>query len=73
MTGKEMTARKKYYVTDIELQKGGAHQGDTLYWVYAGEEYSCTGDFYVDNKGFLHHTFITPGGKERKIKIKIRY
>ena len=69
MTGIEMTARKKYYVTDIELHKGSAHQSDTLCWKYAGEEYSCTGNFYIDNKGFLQHTFFTPRGKERTIKI----
>lgn len=63
-------AKKKYYVTNVELQKGGAHQGDTLYWVYAGEEHSSTGDFYVDDKGYLHHTFTTPRGKEIEIKTK---
>lgn len=63
-------AKKKYYITNVELQKGGPHQGDTLCWVYAGEEYSCTGEFYVDNKGYLHHTFTTPRGREIEIKVK---
>lgn len=62
--------KKKYYITDIELQKGNYNQGDTLTWVYGGTEYSCTGDFCVDKKGYLHHTFTTPRGKEIEIKIK---
>lgn len=68
MTGKNM--KKKYYVTDVELTKGNYSQGDTLSWTYAGKEYSATGEFFVDSKGYLHHSFFTPRGKEIEIKVK---
>lgn len=61
--------KKVYKVTDIELLKGN-HQGDTLTWVYAGKQYSCTGEFYIDEKGYLHHSFITPRGREIDINVK---
>lgn len=69
MTGKNM---KKYYVTDVKFTKGNYSQGDTLTWMYAGEEYSATGEFFVDSKGYLHHTFFTPRGREKEIKVKKR-
>lgn len=62
--------KKRYYVTDVQLEKGSYSRGDTLTWVYAGVEYSCTGEFYIDNKGYLHHTFTTPRSAEREIKVK---
>lgn len=64
-----MTTKKRYYVTDVEVQKGH-HQGDTLTWVYAGVEYSATGEFFIDSKGYLHHSMITPRGKEIHFKVK---
>lgn len=62
--------KKIYYVTDVEIVKGNSHQSDTITWMYGGVEYSCTGEFFVDNKGYLHHSFITPRGKEVKFKVK---
>lgn len=64
--------KKKYYVTDVELTKGNYSQGDSLTWVYAGAEYSATGEFFVDSKGYLHHSFFTPMGKEKEIKMRYR-
>lgn len=61
--------KKRYYVTDVELTKGG-YGHDTLTWVYGGKNYDCTGEFYVDKQGYLHHTFVTPTGKEKEIKVK---
>ena len=65
-----MEKKKKYYVTDVELTKGNYNQGDTLTWTYGGIEYDATGEFYVDSKGYLHHTFTTPRGREIEIKVK---
>ena len=59
---------KKYRVTEIELIKG--NHSDTLSWFYAGKYYQVDGEFYVDKRGFLHHTFITERGREIEIKIK---
>lgn len=61
--------KKRYYVTDVELTKN-AHSGDYLSWIYAGVRYDAFGEFYVDDKGYLHHTFTTPRGKEIEIKVK---
>ena len=61
--------KKTYRVTNVELLKT-SHQGDTLTWDYAGKLYSCTGEFYVDEKGYLHHLFVTPNGREISIKVK---
>ena len=61
--------KKRYYVTDVELTKNG-YCNDYLTWVYGGVQYEAQGEFYVDDKGYLHHTFITPRGKEIEIKIK---
>ena len=61
--------KKRYYVTDVELTKNG-HYGDYLSWIYAGVRYEAFGEFFVDNKGYLHHTFTTSRGKEIEITIK---
>lgn len=53
--------------TDITLDKGNYNTGDTLTWSYMGKEYSCTGEFYVDNDNKLHHTFVAPSGREIEI------
>lgn len=60
---------KRYHVTDIQLFKHG-NGCDTLIWVYAGREYQADGEFYVDNRGYLHHSFFTPRGKEIEFKVK---
>lgn len=54
-------------VEDVDLMKGNYNTGDTLTWTYKGEEYSCTGEFYVDKDNNLHHTFIAPTGEEIEI------
>lgn len=57
-----------YKITDVEYN----HQTDTLTWCYNGKEYNCTGEFFIDRKGYLHHTFITPTKQvEKEIKIKV--
>jgi len=61
--------KKRYYVTDIQLFKHG-NGCDTLIWVYAGREYQADGELYVDNRGYLHHSFFTPRGKEIEFKVK---
>ena len=61
--------KKRYDVTDIQFFKHG-NGCDTLIWVYAGREYQADGEFYVDNRGYLHHSFFTPRGKELEIKVK---
>lgn len=60
--------RPDHKVEDIELMKAGCH--DTLTWVLDGEEQSCTGEFYVDKEGMLHHTAIAANGDEVEITIK---
>ena len=55
--------------SDITLTKGN-HQGDNLTWSFMGKDYSCTGEFYVDDNNMLHHTFIAPSGKEIEITCK---
>lgn len=54
-------------VDDVELMKGSYNTGDTLSWSYNGKDYSCTGEFYVDDDNKLHHSFIAPSGKEIEI------
>lgn len=61
--------KKRYYVTDIQLFKHG-NGCDTLIWVYAGREYQADGELYIDNRGYLHHSFFTPRGKEIEFKVK---
>lgn len=61
--------KKRYYVTDIQLFKHG-NGCDTLIWVYAGREYQADGEFYIDNRGYLHHSFFTPRGNEIEFKVK---
>lgn len=61
--------KKRYYVTDVELTKNG-YSNVHLSWIYAGVRYEAFGLFFVDDKGYLHHTFTTPRGKEIEIKIK---
>lgn len=56
-------------VEDVELEKGG-YGHDTLSWVLDGEYQDCTGEFYVDKDGILHHTAIAPNGDEVEITIK---
>ena len=51
--------------SDIVLTKGS--MGDNLTWSFMGEDYCCTGDFYVDKDNMLHHTFFAPSGKEIEI------
>lgn len=60
----------KENVENIELLKGNYNQGDTLSWSYDGKDYSSTGEFFVDKNNMLHHTFVTPDGKEIEIEIK---
>lgn len=52
---------------DVCLEKGNYNTGDTLTWMHLGKQYSCSGEFYVDNDNILHHTFITPSGREIEI------
>ena len=54
-------------VDDVELMKGSYNTGDTLSWSYNGKDYSCTGEFYIDDNNMLHHTFFAPSGKEIEI------
>lgn len=61
--------KRRYYVTDVKLTKRD-FRGDLLEWVYAGVYCSASGEFFVDDKGYLHHTFTTVRGKEIEIKIK---
>ena len=61
--------KKIYRITDVNYN----HSTETLTWTYAGKEYNCTGEFYIDLGGYLHHTFVTPTGKEKEVKIKVRY
>ena len=56
-------------VEDVELEKGG-YGHDTLSWVLDGEYQDCTGEFYVDKAGMLHHTAIAANGDEVEITIK---
>lgn len=60
--------KKRYYVTDVELKKDC--DVEILSWTYAGVDYYAFGPFYVDDKGYLHHLFDTPTGKEVDVKIK---
>lgn len=62
-----MKKKNIYRVTDVEYN----HQTQYLSWEYAGREYWCQGEFYIDKKGYLHHTFFTPRGKEKEFKIKV--
>ena len=59
------------FVTNVTLIKGDNDNRDTLCWSYMGKDYTCTGEFYVDECNILHHNFISPLGKE--IDIVIRY
>jgi len=61
--------RPDHKVEDIELMKAG-YGHETLTWVLDGEEQSCTGEFYVDKEGMLHHTAIAANGDEVEITIK---
>ena len=61
--------RPGHKVEDVELMKAG-YGYDTLTWVLDGEEQSCTGEFYVDKEGMLHHTAIAANGDEVEITIK---
>ena len=61
--------RPDHKVEDVELTKAG-YGHDTLTWVLDGEEQSCTGEFYVDKEGMLHHTAIAANGDEVEITIK---
>ena len=61
--------RPDHKVEDVELMKAG-YGHDTLTWVLDGEEQSCTGEFYVDKEGMLHHTAIAANGDEVEITIK---
>lgn len=45
----------------------------TLTWEWQGVDYSCTGEFYIDSIGILHHTFTTPLGVDHEIELKVRY
>lgn len=56
-------------VDDVELEKGG-YGHDTLSWVLDGEYQDCTGEFYVDKAGMLHHTAIAANGDEVEITAK---
>ena len=57
---------KENEVEDVMLAKHG-YNDDYLSWTYKGKEYWAQGEFYVDDCGVLHHTFITPEGKEIEI------
>lgn len=69
LRNKAIEAIKEHVVEDIELMKAG-YGHDTLAWVLDGEEQSCTGEFYVDKNGMLHHTAIAANGDEVEITIK---
>jgi hypothetical protein len=57
----------KYTVTDIEYNS----RTQCLTWVYGGKKHVCTGEFEIDRNGILHHTFITPRGKEKEVKLRV--
>lgn len=60
---------EEHVVEDVDLMKAG-YGHDTLTWTLDGEEQSCTGEFYVDKEGMLHHTAIAANGDEVEITIK---
>jgi len=66
-----MSTANLYKVTSIEVDKIG-YNGYWLTWCYGGKVYSATGDFFIDKKGYLHHSFITPRGKEKEFKVKVK-
>ena len=68
-----MKAKKIYRVTDINFD-GSAYRNMAdgyLTWRYGGKEYWAQGEFYVDNAGYLYHTFSTPRGIDKELKIKV--
>jgi hypothetical protein len=65
----EELAESMHTVEDVELEKGG-YGHDTLSWVLDGEYQDCTGEFYIDKAGMLHHTAIAPNGDEVEITAK---
>ena len=48
----------EHKIDNIELMKGSYHNGDTLSFECDGYGHSVTGEFYIDNYGYLHHTHI---------------
>ncbi len=53
---------------EIEIIEVGK-SGDGLYLQYEidGTQYDCTGEFYIDKNGVLHHTHIMPDGEEVEV------
>ena len=56
---------------NVELMKGN-HGGDTVSCTIAGRDYSCSGEFLVDNESTLHHSFVLPLSG-RKVEVRIPY
>lgn len=54
-------------ISNVELMKSTNYC--TLSWVFDGVDYSCTGEFFVDNDGNLHHVFFTPQNEELEIVV----
>lgn len=59
--------KTSYKVTDVEYDTKTSY----LSWRYGGKEYWAQGEFHIDDKGVLHHTFCTPSGKEKEVRIKV--
>lgn len=59
--------KTKYTISNVEYN----HKTETLTWTYGGKDYNCIGEFFVDKKGYLHHSFLTPRGIEKQIKVKV--
>ena len=62
--------KKLYRVTEkhYEVLSNGDYY---IQWVYAGKEYWAQGEFFIDNEGYLHHSFLTPCGNEIEFTIKV--
>lgn len=53
------------------LEVGKAGNGLYIQYEIDGNQYECTGEFYIDKDGVLHHTHIMPDGEE--IEITYQY
>lgn len=63
--------KKVYRVTDATATSVG-YNGYQVDYIYGGQHYSVTGEFYIDPEGYLHHEHISKTGKEIPFKIKVR-
>lgn len=59
-----------YKVTDITVSK--TNDGYYVEWMYAGTPHWAQGEFLIDKDGYLHHSFLSPRGKEVEFKVKVR-